>query len=570
MTTFKDFPLRPSISKALDELGFTQPTEIQVKALQNLLTEDTIDFHGQAQTGTGKTLAFGIPLIHSIDPKNNATQGLIVAPTRELVVQICESLRSVARFSGISIEPIYGGMSMQVQLKALRRGVHIVVGTPGRLNDHLRRKSLELSQLRTLVLDEADIMLEMGFKEEIDEIITYAPQDRQIWLFSATVKPGIQRIKTDQMNNPVTVRVAAPEASESPTKQYYCVVHRRNRLQAVSRFIEMNPDFYGVIFCQTKLLSTEVAQALQGAGYTADALHGDMSQALRNKVIQAFRDKKFTILVATDVAARGIDVANLTHVVNYSLPDEQERYVHRIGRTGRAGKEGVAITFLSNDQVNTFTNFARRTKMQVTPLEMPTAKDIAVVRLAKVKERLDQVCNRPIVQQGCAPQVEALLADYTPEQLRTGMFNILGDTMLKDLLQEQKPEPTYRESYSDREPRGRRERSDRGERSEGRSRYGRGERNHDDFTNRGERRMRSVSESMQEIELNVGADDGVTKKDVVGFVASARSIRGKTIGKITVGNKRSFAEVESDLVDTVSQELHGKRINGRQIRVSPK
>lgn len=569
MTTFKDFPLQPAISKALDELGFNQPTEIQVKAFQHLLTKDNVDFHGQAQTGTGKTLAFGIPLIQAIDPKSYVTQGLIVAPTRELVVQICESLRAVARFSGVSIEPVYGGMSMMVQLRALKKGVHIVVGTPGRLNDHLRRKSLSLAKLRTLVLDEADIMLDMGFKEEIDEVITYAPKDRQIWLFSATVKPGIQRIKTDQMNSPVTVRVAAADASVSTTKQFYCVVHRRNRLQAVSRFIEMNPDFYGVIFCQTKLLSTEVAQALQGAGYAADALHGDMSQALRNKVIQAFRDKKFTILVATDVAARGIDVANLTHVINYSLPDEQERYVHRIGRTGRAGKDGVAITFLSGDQVTSFSSFARRNKMQVTPLEMPNSQDIAVVRLAKVKERLDNVCNRAVGQQGFAKQVETLLAQYTPQQLTTGMFNILADTMLKDLLQEIKPESNYRESSSDREPRsGRRERSDRagGYGDRGERRYGR-----DDYSERSDRRStRSVSESMSELEINVGADDGITKKDIVGFVASARSVRGKTIGKIVVGNKRSFAEVEADLVTTVAQELHGKRINGRQIRVSPK
>ncbi len=567
---FKDFPLLPAIQKSLDSLGFTQPTEIQVKAFELLLTPEKVDFHGQAQTGTGKTLAFGIPLIQAVNAQDKATQALIVAPTRELVVQICDSLRSVAKEMGIYIEPIYGGMSMESQMRLLRRGVHIVVGTPGRLNDHLRRRTLSLKTLRTLVLDEADIMLDMGFKEEIDEILAHAPKDRQVWLFSATVKDGIRAIKESQMRNPITVRVTAQTLTGETTKQLYCVVPRRTRMQALARFIDSAPEFYGVVFCQTKMLANDLAQDLSKRGYSVNALHGDMNQAMRNKVIQAFKNKEFSILMATDVAARGIDVANLTHVVNFSLPEDQESYVHRIGRTGRAGKEGIAITFLNGSEVRRFQQLAKRFKAEVYPVDVPTADSVAAIRLAKVMEQVDQLCIRKMGASTAQLALLKLLQERSAQEILNGIHNLLCDTLLKGIGKEQEEmhfESTESQSRSDSSSY-RHEGRDR----DGGGRYGRGgdrggreSRGGDRF---GGRFNDNSGGDGHEIMLNVGSDDGVTKQDVLRFLTSTPSLRAVPIGRIHVIKRRSFVTVSPDIAETLMKELRGRDINGRSVRIS--
>src|SRR5579859_702188 len=272
--TFKDLALAPEIQQALDALGFTTPTEIQQRAIPILLAPENIDLHGQAQTGTGKTLAFGIPLLQKINKSNRKVQALIVAPTRELVTQITDSLRQAARFTPIVIESIYGGVSMTDQINALSRGAHIIVGTPGRLNDHLRRKTLSFKELQYLVLDEADIMLDMGFKEDIDFILQNAPKNRQIWLFSATVKSGIDDIIKHHMKNTVSVRVTSKGTASAQTKQYYCVVQQKYKIDALCRIIDHSPEFYGFIFCPTKILTSEVAERLIARGYRVNALHG--------------------------------------------------------------------------------------------------------------------------------------------------------------------------------------------------------------------------------------------------------------------------------------------------------
>lgn len=347
METFGNFSLLPEIQSSLKALGFTKPTEIQEKVITILLKNPKTDLHAQAQTGTGKTLAFGIPLLQSIDTKLKSVQGLIIAPTRELVLQIYESLKDVSRGTNILIEPIYGGMPIERQITNIRRGAQIIVGTPGRLNDHLRRKTLSLKSVKILILDEADIMLDMGFKEEIDNILNHTPKDRAIWLFSATVMSGIKQLIKSHMHNVISIKGTEKGIVSSQVKQYYCIVQMRKRIEATARFIEAAPGFYGIIFCQTKILTTEVFEELASKSFRANCLHGDMKQTLRNHVIKGFRNKDFNILIATDVAARGIDVSDLTHVINFSIPDEHENYIHRIGRTGRAGKEGIAITFVS-------------------------------------------------------------------------------------------------------------------------------------------------------------------------------------------------------------------------------
>lgn len=531
MNTFKELSLSPEITRALETLGFETPTEIQSKAIPILLQKEQIDFHGQAQTGTGKTLAFGIPLLQTIQPSEKHVQALIVAPTRELVLQICQSLRSVGQYMNLTIEPIYGGVSMHEQISALRRGVHIVVGTPGRLNDHLRRKTLQLKTLKTLVLDEADIMLDMGFKEEVDEILTYAPENRQIWLFSATVKPGISQIMSEHMNNPVSVRTSKQAVGSANTKQYFCMIPMRDRLVALTRFVDTIPSMYAIVFCQTKLLTAEIAERLNLEGYNAKALHGDMSQVQRNKVIKQFKAREFNILVATDVAARGIDVSDLTHVINYSLPDDQESYVHRIGRTGRAGKEGVAITFINKGDMSHFSRLKRKFNFEVNPLDVPTMETIAQVRVADAAEYLVTACHSKH-NESYTKQLQALALEYSPEELANAVVALLDDKFFKLLKKKDEVKfiPGSQVSMDDAS-------------------------------------YNTSNDDMQELVLHVGIDDGVTKSDVVNYIQKYSQLNQEQIAKIKVIKRRSFVVVGKDMARDLLSSLIGKELNGRRIRV---
>ena len=431
--SFNELPIAPEIKKALANLGITHPTEIQEKALAALLTEEKVDFHGQAQTGTGKTLAFGIPLIQKIDPNDRMVQALIVAPTRELVVQICDSLKKIAQPMNISIQPIYGGVSLFEQMKHLKKGgVHIVVGTPGRLNDHLQRKTLSLKNVSVVVLDEADIMLDMGFKEEVDEILAHTSASRQIWLFSATVKDGIGALMRKNMKNPVSVRISPALNTPSKTQQYYCVAPKQARFEALCAFIEQAEDFYGIIFCRTKLLAAEISDRLARRGFQVKALHGDMTQSSRNNVIAQFKRRACTILVATDVAARGIDVSDLTHVVNYSLPDDSESYVHRIGRTGRAGKTGVAISFINANEIGDVRHLAKKFNMTILPIEMPRSEVMAQKRLEQAKAFIGSGNEFTGKTTPAIDDLTKHLAECSIEELRGAMLKLLVEKFMKD------------------------------------------------------------------------------------------------------------------------------------------
>ena len=527
---FKDFPLIPEIARSLETLGFESPTEIQEKAFPILLHANKTDFHGQAQTGTGKTLAFGIPLIQKIDTSVRKVQGLIVAPTRELVLQICQSLRQVAQFTNIDIQPIYGGASMYEQIQALRKGPHIIVGTPGRLNDHLRRRTLVLDTLQTLVLDEADIMLDMGFKEEVDEILSYAPTHRQIWLFSATVKPGISAIMQSHMKNPASVRVAKSTNSTNAIKQYYCIVPSRDRVTALYRFFDSIPTFYGFIFCQTKILTSEVAEQLARRGYKVNALHGDMSQQQRNRVIKQFKNKECTIVVATDVAARGIDIADLTHVVNYSLPDDQESYVHRIGRTGRAGKEGTAITFINPSDVRRIGMLQRKFNITIQQLAIPSLASIMQARIAQAAENLTVACHHAPTSE-YALQLKQLVAEYSQEDLVNAVVTYLDEKYLKHLTQDKdiaqpKGHAIETEGYE--------------------------------------------SEStVQEFSFNVGSEHNITREDIINHVLkhTQGTLTENLITKVKVIKRRSFIMVPKDIAHAVFSLLQKRDINGQRVRI---
>lgn len=548
MKTFKDYSLSDSLAKGLDGMGITSPTEIQEKALTALLGVDQADFHGQSQTGTGKTLAFGIPLLESIDQDNRDTQALIMAPTRELAVQICQSLREAARYMNVSFEAVYGGASIINQIRALKKGVHVVVGTPGRLNDHLKRKTLSLKNIRTIVLDEADTMLDMGFKEEVDAILEYTPANKRVWLFSATVKAGIRDLKKNYMRDPISVSVSAKKVTATTTEQFYCMVSRRHKLTALSRFIDSANDFYGVIFCATKVITNEVFDVLRKHGYAVNCLHGDIKQSVRDRVTAQFKRKEFTILVATDVAARGLDVPNLTHVVNYSVPTDEENYVHRIGRTGRAGKDGVAITFLGNREVHRFMRIAKRFNASVKEIEVPTVDDVIRLRLGKALEAVTADAPAKLANHVAIKELRTKLDESSKDELVTTLANVVCNTVLKgcDAREIQAP-------ANDRFERG-------GERRE------RGGRGGQRFEQRGG--GRGIQEGMQELMIPLGERDGVSKSDVAEYLGQANVLQRNDGTRIRVIQHKTFIVVAAHHAGRLVKTLRGQKLNGKRAFIS--
>jgi ATP-dependent RNA helicase DeaD len=343
MNNFQELNLDNELISAITELGFVKPTPIQELVIPVLL-ESNRDLVGLAQTGTGKTAAFGLPMIQKTDTEIKNTQGLILSPTRELCIQIAKDLQSYSRFNrNIRITPVYGGSSIETQINELRKGSHIVVGTPGRTLDLIKRKKLNISKINIVVLDEADEMLTMGFKEDLNSILEQTPDNKQTLLFSATMPSGIVKISGKFMKNPVEITAGNKNTGAENVKHIYYEVQARDRYEALKRIADMNPKIYGIIFCRTRRETKEIADKLIQDGYNADALHGDLSQAQRDSVMNKFRSNHLQLLVATDVAARGLDVNDLTHIINYNLPDENEVYIHRSGRTGRAGKRGVSL-----------------------------------------------------------------------------------------------------------------------------------------------------------------------------------------------------------------------------------
>ncbi len=498
MKTFTELPLLPEIQKSLENLGFTTPTEIQAKTIP-LLIEAKRDIHAQAQTGTGKTLAFGIPLLQAIDPTKKAVQGLVIAPTRELVLQIYEALREVSRGSKIMIEPVYGGMPIERQIRAIKQGAQIIIGTPGRLNDHLRRRTMNLKNLKVLVLDEADIMVDMGFKQEIDTILDHAPSDRQIWLFSATVMPGIKQLIKSHMNNVVTVKSDQKSVASAQVSQYFCVVPKRKRVEALTRFIESAPDFYGIIFCQTKMFTSELMELLVSKGFRANCLHGDMSQALRNKVIKGFKNKDFNILVATDVAARGIDVSDLTHVINFSIPREKESYVHRIGRTGRAGKEGTAILFLAKSEIHKIKYLEKLTGMSMHEIPIPPLDAIIKAKMTAVSDFIEQAKISRTKRESVSKALNELITSFTDEEIRHSFAVALEDRFFKDIINE-------------------------------------------DFGD-----VRSSGGSVpEEICLMLGKDDGISEDQILDYLHATCGLLPQQVSKVRVLPNKTFISIPED------------------------
>ena len=416
MTNEADFStlgLSEQMLAAVRAKGFEIPTSIQRLTIPRLLSGEN-DIIAQSQTGTGKTAAFGLPILQQIEPSKDGVQSIILVPTRELALQAAEELLSFNHERRLSITAIYGGAAMSEQLRRLSRGVDIVVGTPGRVLDHIRRGTLKLDKVRFLVLDEADEMLNMGFVEDVEEIMSHTGEERRVLLFSATMPERIIRLSEAYMRDTEVLRVESQHLTVDLTNQIYFEVREADKFDALTRIIDIESDFYGIVFCRTKLSVDEVTTRLVARGYSAEGLHGDVSQAQREKILRKFREKAVNVLVATDVAARGIDVSNLTHVINYALPQDSESYVHRIGRTGRAGNEGTAITFISNAEMRRFNWMMRDIKADVKRETLPSPQDIVAMKRAKIKDDLQEIIEAETYGDYADIAAE-LLADHAPE-----------------------------------------------------------------------------------------------------------------------------------------------------------
>ncbi|MBQ4805370.1 DEAD/DEAH box helicase [Aquimarina sp. MMG015] len=423
MNKFEALGLGEAIIKAVNEMGFETPSEVQEKAIPILLNEET-DIVALAQTGTGKTAAFGFPLIEKVDIDSRITQGLILSPTRELCLQITNELKNYSKFSkGLRTVAIYGGASIHDQAKEIKRGAQIIVATPGRMQDMINRKMVDISNIGYCVLDEADEMLNMGFYEDITSILSHTPEDKSTWLFSATMPKEVSTIAKRFMHNPIEITVGHKNTGSKNVSHEYYVVSSRDRYAALKRLADANPDIFSVIFCRTKRDTQKVAEKLIEDGYNAAALHGDLSQNQRDLVMKSFRNRQIQMLVATDVAARGIDVDDVTHVINYQLPDEIETYTHRSGRTGRAGKSGVSMVIVSKSELRKIKSVERIIKKKFEEKEIPSGEEICQVQLFHLANDIAKSEINDEIE-SYLPSINEVLEDFTKEELIKKFFSV--------------------------------------------------------------------------------------------------------------------------------------------------
>jgi ATP-dependent RNA helicase DeaD len=421
MKSFESLGVSERTLEVLKQKGYEVPTKIQELVIPVVMDGDD-DIVAQAQTGTGKTAAFGIPLIELLQEKSRTVQTLVLTPTRELAIQVAEEINSLKGWKELSIIPVYGGQSMSFQLRNLRKGVDVVVGTPGRILDHLRNRTLKLDGISYLVLDEADEMLDMGFIDDVEEIISYTAANKRTMLFSATMPHEVIEIAKKHMRTYETLKVEQEQLTVSQTDQIYFEVSAADKFEALCRIIDVEEEFYGLIFCRTKVDADKVAGKLKKRGYDADALHGDMSQNQRERTLNKFKRRQLNILVATDVAARGIDVQNLTHVINYALPQDSKSYVHRVGRTGRAGREGNAITFITPEEYRRLKFISRETKTDIRKARLPQVKDVIERRKKRIKSELENIFKTRPGSEYFELSKE-LLENQSPEELIAALLH---------------------------------------------------------------------------------------------------------------------------------------------------
>jgi len=486
--------------RAITELGYEKPSPIQVEALPILLGDPT-DFVGLAATGTGKTAAFGIPLLERIDPNKRAVQALILCPTRELAVQVSGQINLLGKYKNIKSFPIYGGAGYGDQIAAIRRGVNVIVGTPGRLVDHLNKGTLRLDELEVLVLDEADEMISMGFKDDLEAILEQTPQGKKpddptcnIWLFSATMSSEVRRVADKYLRTPQQVQINRKEMLSGTVEQLYYITQESNKPEVLCKLLDAAEDFYGLVFCQTKSLVTDLVRYMADRGYKVDCLHGDMDQKAREKTMQSFRDRKVTLLICTDVASRGLDVKDITHVINYSLPRELDNYVHRIGRTGRSGKTGIAMSLVTQSHRQLVGRIEKMTKSRMTEGKVPSRREIGAKKIASSLTRFTADTSYTRALEILTPAWKEAVAEMDPTEVAARFLAIANPEVFADNEKPAASGGAYlgrsasTDSYGDRSSGGYgNDRGDRGDRNSGGG-YGGGERGgygRDRFNSRG-------------------------------------------------------------------------------------
>jgi len=528
--TFEDINIQKDILKAIGELGFVSPTPIQAETIPHLLENSDQDLLAFAQTGTGKTAAFGLPIIQQIDTDSNQTQSIVLAPTRELCMQIAKDLESYSKYTNyLNVVAVYGGASIETQMRALSKGAHIVVGTPGRTLDLIKRRKLKLHHVQWLVLDEADEMLNMGFKEELDGILSETPETKQTLLFSATMPKEVTRIANEYMKNNKEIRVGEKNAGAENVEHAFYVVRASDKYAALKRIADINPDIYGIVFCRTRRDTKEVADKLIEDGYNADALHGDLSQSQRDMVMQRFRSGNLQILVATDVAARGLDVNNLTHIINYNLPDDPEVYVHRSGRTGRAGKKGLSLTIAHSRELSKIRTLEKMVKKPFKKERVPEGVEIVEKRLINL---IDNIKNTEVDEKKIAPYLDDILLKLE-ELSREELIKKLVSVEFTRFLEYYKGAKDI--NFEGKESRGR-------DRDRNRDR----DRGRDNDRSRNERRADSRGNGkFSRFYINLGTKSNINPASLIGIINDVTNNREIGIGRIELMKKFSFFEIDS-------------------------
>lgn len=538
--TFEDLGLRPEVLQALNDLGFEKPTPIQEEAIPELLSSQR-DLVGLAQTGTGKTAAFGLPLIELTDFSKKHVQALVVAPTRELGMQIASDIKTYTKYiKEARIATIYGGASIDKQAKEIRSGAQIVVATPGRLIDMIKRRIVKLDEVQVVVLDEADEMLNMGFKEDIDSILEQTPEHRNVWLFSATMPREVAKIAKNYMSNPFEITVGTKNTTAANLTHIYYTIKERDRYPALKRILDFYPNIYGVIFCRTKRATQEVADKLMHDGYSAEPLHGDLSQGQRDAVMGKFRKRTIQMLVATDVAARGIDVNDITHVVNYNLPEEVENYTHRSGRTARAGKHGISVALCSPREIGKIKSIERIIGKEFEKGEIPSGDEVSKAQLFHLIETV----KTTEVKEELSKYLPAILEQFEDIE-KEDIIKLFVSSEFNPMLE------YYQKSYDLNASVSARDR-ERGDRDSGRSR------------DRGRNRN---DENKQRFHVNQGEEGGLNKGAVLRLVCQHSDISSGEVGRIDLFREFSFFEVDKKYADQVLQGMRNAEFNGEGLRV---
>lgn len=550
MTTFEGLGLDTRLVQATDALGFKEPTPIQEKSIPVLLS-GTKDLVGLAQTGTGKTAAFGLPLLQLVDAQQKFPQALVVCPTRELCLQIVNEIELFKKFiPGMYVVAVYGGASIGLQIRDLKRGVQIVVATPGRLIDLIERKAINLEQIKYVVLDEADEMLNMGFQDDIEFILQNTPKREATWLFSATMPPEIRRVSKKYMQQPVEITVGKMNTANKNIDHQYYVTAAHHRYETLKRIIDFNPGIYGIIFTRTKADAQNIAEKLTREGYDIDALHGDLTQQQRDKVMGEFREKTLQLLIATDVAARGIDVQGITHVINYELPDDVEVYTHRSGRTGRAGNTGVCLSIVHSREIGKLRQIERIVQVPFHKLEIPAGKDVCRKQFFHFMDKLLQADISHGDYETYVPMLAEKFAEVSKEEVLKRVAAMEFDRFLKyyenaedlnvrERVREYRTET--RDAAGKREP---------GRRTDGR------------------RREFNGSGDYMKLFVNLGTKDGFYKASFLQFILDMSDLRKEVLGRIDMKEMNSWIEIDRKSAQQMIRAIDGKNYKGRRIRMN--